>query len=144
MTLAQRRRPQPSARYGSVTFAETLAAREAALGLTAAPVVQDVAQASNASDDTVAGSSAAEPGDARPLPGDVSVDAQGVRRDMWGNVLVSGDEQGPHTIRSLWDGRVIRVCGEYRTGRHNSWWCFDEDSMRPVCQKCWPMAQGRR
>jgi len=71
--------------------------------------------------------------------------APSVRRDTFGNEIVSGAEDGPHTIRSLWDGRLIRVCAEYRTGRHNSWWTFDEDEMRPVCQKCfgWGTGKGR-
>lgn len=62
-----------------------------------------------------------------------------VRRDDFGNEVVSGDPHaGPHIIRSQWDGRLIRVCAEYRTGRHNAWWAFDEGEMRPICSMCWP------
>lgn len=66
--------------------------------------------------------------------------ASPMQRDRWGNEVISGDanEDGsPYIIRSLWDGRLIRVCGEYRSGKHNIWWTFDEAEMRPVCSLCW-------
>lgn len=107
----------------------------------------DVTQAEYATGVTFPDSTPSDTGDTRPLPGDAPgsrADGESRREDQWGNVMLSGSEDGPHIIRSLWDGRTIRVCGEYRTGRHNAWWCFDEAEMRPVCSKCYPMAQGRR
>lgn len=127
--------------YGTDDFASRLAAREAALGL--AGIVQEVTQVYPTA--VLPDSEPADAGTPPPLPGDADVPGD-VRRDVWGNAIISGDERGPHIIRSLWDGRLIRVCEEYRTGKHNVWWQFDEDEMRPVCSLCygWQAAKERR
>lgn len=127
--LNWRKRPNT---YGTDDFAATLVEREAALGIT-----QNYTRVIQAHPgDGVTDAEPAEPGAASRLPG---------RRegyDDWDNELLSGDEGGAHVIRSQWDGRVIRVCAEYRTGKHNVWWQFDEYEMRPVCSVCFGWQKG--
>ena len=76
-------------------------------------------------------------------------DAPYGRDKPWGNALLAPRGwYGQYRIngRDLFTGeqRVILVCGEMRSGKHNAWWIFDEGAMRPVCSRCWPMQQGRR
>jgi hypothetical protein len=76
----------------------------------------------------------ADGGTASPLPG----------RDAFGNVIISGDPaKGAYTMRSQWSGRLVQVCAEWRTGKHNIWWQFDEREMRPVCSLCFGW-QGKK
>lgn len=133
MTIAQRRRQQTAAIYGTRDFTARLAAREAALGLAADAQAERQAgrQADVAPD-------APEP----PEPPAAAPD-DGVRRDTWGNVVLAGDpDDGPYIIRSQWDGRLIPVCAEFQSGKHLVWWVFDEELMRPVCSFCFNAHDG--
>lgn len=136
MSVLKWRKPRTT--YGTDDFAATLAEREAALGITQTVPATTQAVPAAVLPDASPADAPAEPGAASSWPG---------RRegyDAWGNELLSGDEDGAHVIRSQWDGRIVRVCAEYRTGKHNVWWAFDETEMRPVCSVCWPQwAKGR-
>ncbi len=137
MTLT-RRRTRPAITYGTADFTTRLAAREAALGI--APIIQELHK-SIAQPDSASAATPADGRKASPLPGrDGRRDAS---RDAFGNVIISGDPAtGAYTMRSQWNGRLVQVCAEWRTGKHTIWWQFDEREMRPVCSLCFGWQKG--
>ncbi len=130
------RRRKPAASYGTDDFTARLAAREAALGI--APIIQELHKPITQPNSAPADDTPADAGTASPLPG------RDGRRDAFGNVIISGDERGPHVIRSRWNGRLVQVCAEWRTGKHTVWWQFDEREMRPVCSLCFGWQQRQQ
>ncbi len=137
MTIWQRR-TRPAITYGTADFTTRLAAREAALGLAGIPqITQDVTQAYPATviPDSAPADTPADDEMASPLPGREG--RRVGRRDAFGNVIISGDPAtGAYTMVSRWNGRLVQVCAEWRTGKHTMWWQFDEAQMRPVCSRC--------
>lgn len=95
--------------------------------------------------DEVPDSAPADAGTPPPLPGSQG-DAD-VRRDTWGNVILSGPRlDGAYVARS-WraDGRAVYVCGEPKRHVAAGMWKLDgrmERGQGYICQMCHTIQAG--
>jgi hypothetical protein len=134
MTTAQRKRRSA---YGCDDFTARLAAREAALGLADAPIIQELHKSIPPQSDNTAPADTAP--DAAPPMGDMG-------HDRWGNAYLSKPGLlGQYVTRGWYDGRVVYVCGD--TGKrdmsertHWRQWKRDarDDGQGWMCPICWP------